>query len=147
MRTGKREHFVMVTKSNRLGWAEHVTRQGDTSNVEENLNRLTEIMHLKASTQEDSNNADLSLWGRKVDETGLVSSPVTLLSVSGVEVLGSNTIIIISAMTSPPSIIETPLILHLPAPLAWTTLSGIRSRSKCAIVSRNTTSCMRTGPW
>jgi hypothetical protein len=33
-----------------------------------------------------------------------------------------------------------------PAPLAWTTLSGIRSLSKCASSSRNTTSCSSMGP-
>ena len=33
-----------------------------------------------------------------------------------------------------------------PAPLACTTLSGIRSLSKRAINSRNTTSCISMGP-
>lgn len=33
-----------------------------------------------------------------------------------------------------------------PAPLAWTTLSGIRSLSKCASSSRNVISCSSMGP-
>lgn len=37
-------------------------------------------------------------------------------------------------------------VRHSPAPLAWTTLSGIRSRSKCAISSRSCMSCNRMGP-
>lgn len=35
---------------------------------------------------------------------------------------------------------------HSPAPLACTTLSGIRSLPKCAIVSRNITSWRSMGP-
>ena len=35
---------------------------------------------------------------------------------------------------------------NAPPPLAWTTLSGIRSRSKWLISSKNWTSCSRIGP-